>query len=564
MTTGVQKSGISGDLLLPGSFRPSLPLVLVTGVVSVLLGLLYFRTGSMLEVVWRIDPSASHGYFVPFLAAYIVSQRLRSTDLSLPEFTRRFDVALGVVVMLTGISLHLLATLVTGLAIDGGGLILVLLGLVRVFGGEKSARRFSPAVLFLAFMIPLPLVVQQPIGETLQSAVSVASETALFSLGLPVYREGYMLYLPGHALEVAQGCSGLRQIMVFTGIGTFLGLIGGSRLHCVVMLLLTLPVAIIANTIRITAMGMTVHYAGSEWVEGSFHDLEGLIGSLIGLVILFWLSKQVTGLLESDEASHDNSKSAELPPDQYSCADSSVNGVPLSRRLALVIGVLLFSIITDNVAHHALAQLRATEHIPLRKPLGEFPKSLAGWTGIDTPVSRDYFLYGDDHLNRVYRNDQTGQTVTLWMIYATDGRDRGHHPQVCMRAFGCQEDETRKTTVMLPGEGSPADRFYFRKISGKTGEWVTYWYHVFLAASEAEAPADSMNSLLSKFRKGRSGLTIQLFVPERTEADAAAADEFVAAVEATIAAQLLPPLTRRSTRRGAFVIVTDATLRESN
>jgi hypothetical protein len=54
---------------------------------------------------------------------------------------------------------------------------------------------------------------------------------------------------------------------------------------------------------------------------------------------------------------------------------------------------------------------------------------------------------------------RTGQTLTLWMIFTTDGRDRGHHPQVCMRTIGCQEDESRMTTVALPGEGSPADRF---------------------------------------------------------------------------------------------------------
>lgn len=556
--------------------RVSGRLALVSIVVCVLLGLLYIRTGLMLEVRWRNDPSASHGYFIPVVAAWLIYRRLRSNELQLPACVSRSDVATGMFAMLAGISLHLLATLITGVSMDGAGLILVLLGLVWIFGGQKLARRYGPALLFLVFMVPLPLAIQQPVGEALQNAVSIISEATLSLMGLPVYREGYMLHLPGHILEVAQGCSGLRQIMVFTAMSTFLGLLGDSRLHCVVMLLLTLPVAIVANTICITAMGLTAHYAGIEWTQGIFHDLEGLISSLIGMVILFGLSGRIMALLKGPRWSASDESvtpglSNETSYPQVSNHSDEASAVPdggtysnnLRRRLTLVIGLLVFSIVIDYAAYSALSQLRATEQIPLQRPLAEFPRSLAGWTGIDAPVSREYFLYGDDHLNRVYRHDATGQTLTLWMIYTTDGRDRGHHPQVCMRSFGCQEDEGRKATVALPGEGQPADRFYFRRPAGTAGEWVTYWYHLFRSPVETEVTPGSMQALLGKFRTGRSGMTIQLFIPDRTEADSAAAAAFAAAVEATLADHLLPTYTTRSTHRGAFAIFNENNFRES-
>jgi exosortase len=587
MAIDLQQSENDGllSLMTPGTIQFSRTAAVLMSLLALLLGLLFYSLALRLEVRWRIDPSASHGYFVPLAAIYILVRRLRTKELSLPEFTRRFDVAVGLTAVLTGILSHLVGTLLnensTGVAIDGFGLILVLLGLLWIFGGETSARRFRAAVMFLVFMIPLPFALQQPIGEALQQAVSVTSEASLSLMGLPIYREGFMLHLPGSELEVAEGCSGIRQTMVFLGIGAFLGLVGGSRIQCVVLLLLSLPVAIVANTIRITAMGLLVYYAEDQWIKGVFHDMEGLIGSVIGMVILFWLSRRLTPFLQRRLNTADPpapAESASLVSDQSwpehpgSTADArtespdawSARSVSLMQRAVLVIGLLVVGIVVDRATCVALARSGTTHQVALRKPLAEFPTSLAGWTGVDTPVSKDYFLYGDDHLNRVYRNDQTGQTVTLWMIYTTDGRDRGHHPQVCMRASGCQEDEARLATVPLPGEGSPAERFYFRKPGGNAVEWVTYWYHVFRIPGETTTSNGVLDALLEKFRSGRSGMTIQLFIPERTAADSAAADEFAAAVEVTVASQLLPPETTRSTRRAAFAIVNENLLRESD
>jgi len=546
------------DLPLAGNFRLSPALVLVSVVVSALLGMLYFQTLATLEHHWSLDPSASHGYFVPFLAAYLIIQRLQSKDLMIPEFTRRMDVAVGLALVVFGVWVHLLATLVTGYSMDGAGLVLALFGLLWVFSGRPAALRYGPAVFFLLFMVPLPFSIQQPVGETLQHIVSITSEATLSFLGIPLYREGYMLHLPGSVLEVAPGCSGLRQTMVFVGLGTFLGLLGANRVHCVMLLLLSLPVAVVANTIRIAVMGLLAYHVGPEWIEGTLHDLEGLAGGIIGVAILFGLSDLAKRFLQRP-----SSKTTAPEATTGGQEVALTSGVSLTWRLGLVIGVLVMSIGADTAARHALAELRATEHTPLRGSLADFPKELAGWTGEDTPVSKEYFLYGDDHLNRVYRHDKTGQTLTLWMIFTADGRDRGHNPQVCMRSTGCQEDESRMTTVPLPGDGSPADRFYFRKPSGNAGQWVTYWYHVFDSEITAGASVGKLASYLKAFRRGRSGMTVQLFIPDRAESDAAAADEFAAAVEATLAHQLLPAETRRSTRRGAFLMVGNNTLRKT-
>jgi hypothetical protein len=162
MATDLQQSDNHGllSLITPGTFRFSRTAVAVISLLCVLLGLLFYSLVLRLESRWRIDPSASHGYLVPFAAIYILVRRLRTRELSLPEFTRRFDVAVGLTAVLTGILSHLVGTLLnensTGVAIDGFGLIVILLGFLWIFGGETSAKRYGAAVMFLAFMIPLP------------------------------------------------------------------------------------------------------------------------------------------------------------------------------------------------------------------------------------------------------------------------------------------------------------------------------------------------------------------------------------------------------------------------
>jgi hypothetical protein len=93
---------------------------------------------------------------------------------------------------------------------------------------------------------------------------------------------------------------------------------------------------------------------------------------------------------------------------------------------------------------------------------------------------------------------------------------------------------------------------------------VTYWYHVFDSEIASKESVGKLANYLKTFRTGRSGITVQIFIPDRAESDSAAADEFAAAVEATLANQLLPPKTRRSTRRAAFLMVNDNTLRKTD
>lgn len=572
MTSDVLQSTVSANNLRadtgPGSW--SIVAMSLAGLTAALLAYFYRHTAVDLELRWRIDPSSSHGYLIPIATAWLFRRRWLLTPSVDDQVVSKSEFVCGVVAVVTGVLLHLVAALTTAVSVDGAGLVLLAVGLLWCWAGRTGARSFGPAILFLIFIVPLPFAWQQTVGEFLQHFVSATSEAALGLCGLVVHREGYMLHLPGHVLEVAQGCSGIRQITVFLGISVFLGLVGGSRIHTATMLAFSIPIAVLANTLRITMTGLITWHLGPEWAAGMLHDLEGLITVLLGLTMLWWLSKLITSLLSGSEPSpkppssfaDDASVVVAGQPDSDQHRSGLNVGLPLATRLSIIVGIMLLAVGADTLLQESIADVGTSPAIHLVRPLSSFPETIGEWIGTDTPVERDYFLYGDDHLHRTYVNRQTRQVVTVWMVYTTDGRDRGHNPEVCMRSAGCQESLEKRTAVDLPGEGAPAERFYFRQQSGRAGEWVTYWYHVFEPSTDDQIKTSPIPKLVERFMRVRSGITVELFFAEQTEADVAAADELARGIESSLA-DLLPPVTRRDSRRNSFLMVTDTVIRDA-
>jgi exosortase len=514
---------------------------------------------------WDTDPASSHGWLVPLAVIWLVWRRWQVSRDAIPDRVPARTVVTGCCSLLAGtlLYLYLLPALspASTLFPAGLGFVVAVLGLLLVVAGPDVGRVYLPPCLLLFFMVPLPFAAQQPVAESLQQTVAWTSETAIWLLGHPVYREGYILHLADTVLEVAAGCSGLGQFMVFVAIGAFCGVYSGNTRQGVILVALALPVSVLANTMRITMTALIHIYLGAAWAEGVLHEAEGLVTALIGAGLLFgaagMLNRWTGGSSDAVDADDEpGTTDAAARLSEPVAARNSGLGIP--QRAGLVISLLLPSLMLSQTIQLAAAGYRRPP-VALSMPLGEFPTQLGSWTGRDVAVNREYFLYGDAHLNRVYINAETGQSVTLWMVYTTDGRDRGHHPQACMRAIGCQEVPERNATVALPGDGAAAKRFYFQDPADGSGRWVSYWYHVF-DTGERQQRTDLLKHLAPPPSR-RSGLTAQIFATELTPADAIAADEFATLVEQALQASTLPENTRRDHRRGSYLMTADLTTR---
>jgi EpsI family protein len=189
----------------------------------------------------------------------------------------------------------------------------------------------------------------------------------------------------------------------------------------------------------------------------------------------------------------------------------------------------------------------------MKRPLATLPQELGDWSGAETPLENSSVLYGDEHLHRVYRHRRTGQTLTAWMIYTEDGRDRAHHPEVCMRAIGCAEVREQRSVLPLPGHNQPVQRFFFQNSDGRAGQQVYYWYYVFREPIGGD-PLSIWQRLLERAGRKRSGMTVEIFAPHLADGDVVGTDDFVQRLDHALQA-CLPEGAVRGSLRGSFLLV---------
>ena len=165
----------------------------------------------------------------------------------------------------------------------------------------------------------------------------------------------------------------------------------------------------------------------------------------------------------------------------------------------------------------------------LQLPLAGLPREIGPWQAEDLPLAADA-QYADEHLKRRYHHPERNQSLVLWAVYARDGEDRKHHPEVCMAVAGRQEERQERQTLELDGPGAPAQQYRYRGLAG--AEWVFYWHYALPLRLDPQL--DSLQRTYQRARCHASSVTLEVFAPSRTQGDLAAAQRFVRDLDATI------------------------------
>ena len=164
-----------------------------------------------------------------------------------------------------------------------------ILGVLAGAGGLWAAR-FS--LLFLFFMIPFPEWILRPIVRFLQVGSAEVSYWVIRSVGVPVFRDGFLFSLPGLTIEVAEQCSGIRS-----GISLFLvSILAGhiflkSGWRKLALAAAVVPIAIAKNGLRIVMLSLIGAYVDRGVLQGPLHKAGGIpfFGvALVMLAVVLW------------------------------------------------------------------------------------------------------------------------------------------------------------------------------------------------------------------------------------------------------------------------------------
>lgn len=272
--------------LEPFSRERHMAFLLVAAAVSlVLLVWAYWPTLQWMEHQWRVEPDYSHGYLVLPLAALIAYSRI---DL-FPGIRPRISWG-GVSLLVLAIVLRTVGRLGYMDFMDGWSLLPWVAGVTWLLLGPRALRWALPAIAFLILLVPLPYRAESLLSWKLQGVATEASTALLRILGQPAVSEGHTIWLGQSQLMVEEACSGLR---IFVGIGAlaffWASVVRRSWLDRIVILASSLPLAILANVIRVTVMALfSKHFEGAALDR--IHDWMGF--AMIALAaLMLWAFK---------------------------------------------------------------------------------------------------------------------------------------------------------------------------------------------------------------------------------------------------------------------------------
>lgn len=233
------------------------------------------------------DEQNSHGPFVLMVLLWLLYQH-RDRLLSLPEQGRYWS---GGALVAFGLLLFFVGRAVEVIYFEVFSQIPLAIGLLVVIYGWRGPKTLWFTLLYMMFLVPLPGVVIDAATGPLKQWVSLIAENVLYQAGYPIARHGVVLMIGQYQLLVADACSGLNSMYSLAAMGLlFLYLMGGSGwLRKAVLLASILPIAFVANIVRVVALVLVTYYYGDEAGQGFVHGLSGILLFVISMLLLFAL-----------------------------------------------------------------------------------------------------------------------------------------------------------------------------------------------------------------------------------------------------------------------------------
>ena len=341
----------------------------------------------------------------------------------------------------------------------------MLAGLIILFWGWNLFRAVFFPWAFLILMIPIPAILLNQVTLPLQLLAAKVAAGALPLLGVPVLREGNIIYLPRMPLEVAEACSGIRSLMSLVTLAIIYGYLMEKRRWVRWLLALaSVPITVFANDIRIVGTGLLVQYWDPEMAAGYYHASWGWLIFVVSLVMLYALHLLIRFVF----------------PEKNSEPITTPNATAKIMFSGLKVGTTSFISATVLLAGVAIFLHLHVGNEPPVSPveLQRFPTELGDSTSTDIPIDQDTLdkLGHGDFLHRVYQ--ATGQPpIDLFIAYYPSQRagETPHSPQNCLPGSGWTPIQNQRILLAMPGHAPfPTNRYLIAK--GDSRQLVLYWF----------------------------------------------------------------------------------------
>ncbi|MEO6212066.1 MAG: exosortase/archaeosortase family protein [Vicinamibacterales bacterium] len=258
------------------------PFLLLIGIELVVL---FGPTVSWLVDRWTMSVwQNAHGMFVPPFVAWLAWHELKDRS-DLP----RQGSGWGFALLAPALALHAIDAGMHTQLLSAFAMFLAIPGIALLLLGGARTRLIALPLAFLLFAMPIPLAFTESLQLVLRHFVSTTIAALLPVLGVSVFLEGTALQMTNGIVQIADACSGWSTLYAALTVACLVAYMAPSGRRRALVLVAAVPVAIVANLLRVLALTLMVAW-GQAWLLDTFvHPLSGMMTFALALPVIFWL-----------------------------------------------------------------------------------------------------------------------------------------------------------------------------------------------------------------------------------------------------------------------------------
>ena len=250
---------------------------------------------TLVQQVWSTEAGAQ-GPIVLFTGVWLVWRKI-------PDLTKDAQPGpwwMSAILLIVALGLYVFGRSYDYISIEVAGLYGVVLTFLFAHIGLRPMTRDWFPFLYLAFLIPPPGWVIDTATAPLKTFVSYASTELLQICGLPIVREGVTLFIGQYQMLVEDACSGMKSLSGLISISLFYIYLlrNASWRYSVFLTVLVIPIAIVANILRIITLILLTYFMGDAVGQGFLHKTAGLFLFATALALVFAIDHTIAAILQ--------------------------------------------------------------------------------------------------------------------------------------------------------------------------------------------------------------------------------------------------------------------------
>lgn len=261
-------------------------IVLALGCAALVLPTMY----AVATQTWTTE-QGGHGPLVLATGLWAVWRELK--DQHIEQRPGRLAIAVPALALTLGV--FVVARIIGLLEIEDFAMYGALVSALYLICGGAVLRAIWFPLVYLAFALPPPDTIVATITQPIKIAISSWAVSALQLMGLPVASSGVTIQIGQYELLVAAACAGLNSILTLTALCLFYVYLRrrSDPIAFLVIGLAAIPVAVVANFVRVITLVLITYYFGDAAAQGFIHEFAGLLMFSVALLAIFGVDQLI-------------------------------------------------------------------------------------------------------------------------------------------------------------------------------------------------------------------------------------------------------------------------------